>query len=116
MHNLPTTGFLRLPQIISDTTNDDAILLNLVKASHGTSYSKWLPVIWNNQGILTNQLSAHGLQSNNHHNASQELNLLIEPLGWKIVKRVNTKPNESGAWFIVYIEAERIQQLGFDLG
>jgi len=97
------------------TTNDNPILLELLKVCQGTSYSKWLRVVWENQGILTNQLSEHGLQSNNHHNASQELNLRIEPLGYKIFKEVKTKPNESWAWFIRPIDNKPAAQLALDL-
>lgn len=97
------------------TKNDTAILLELVKASHGTNYSKWLPVIWHNQGILTNQLSEHGLQSNNHHNASQVLNLRIEQLGYKIFKEVKTQPNESWAWFIRPLDKRPAAQLALNL-
>lgn len=97
------------------TTKDNPILQKLVKACQGTSYSKWLVVIWENPGILTNQLSEHGLQSNNHHNASQELNLRIEPLGWKIVKQIKTRPNESWAWFIVPVEQCGNAQLALNL-
>jgi len=97
------------------TQKDSAILQELIKASHGTSYSKWLRVVWNNQGILTNQLSEHGLQSNNHHEASQVLNLYIEPLGWKIVKQIKTKPNESWGWFIQPTDKKPAAQLALDL-
>lgn len=97
------------------TTNDKDILQELIKASQGTSYSKWLRVVWNNQGILTNQLSEHGLQSNNHHEASQVLNLYIEPLGYKIIKQIKTKPNESWAWFIQPVDKKRAAQLALDL-
>lgn len=97
------------------TTNDSDILQELIKASHGTNYSKWLRVVWNNQGILTNQLSEHGLQSNNHHVSSQVLNARIEPLGWKIVKQVKTKPNESWAWFVRPIDKKPAAQLALDL-
>lgn len=97
------------------TINDNDIIQNLVKACQGTTYSKWLKVVWENPGILTNQLSAYGLQSNNHHNASQELNLRIEPLGWKIVKQIKTRPNESWAWFIVPVEQSGNTQLALNL-
>ena len=97
------------------TTNNKDTLQELINASQGTSYSKWLSVVWNNQGILTNQLSAHGLQSNNHHNASQELNLRIEPLGYKIVKRIKTTPNESWQWFISPIDKNSPPQLALNL-
>jgi|GEM_PF-5574258 len=95
--------------------NDNAILQELINASHGTSYSKWLRVVWNNQGILTNQLSEHGLQSNNHHNASQILNERIEPLGYKIVKHIKTKPNDSWGWFIRPIDKKPTAQLALNL-
>jgi hypothetical protein len=97
------------------TTKHTDILQELINASQCTSYSKWLRVIWENTGILTNQLSEHGLQSNNHHNASQELNMCIEPLGWQIVKRIKTKPNESWAWFIQPIDDKPAAQLAFNL-
>jgi hypothetical protein len=97
------------------TTNHNAILQELINASQSTSYSKWLRVVWNNQGILTNQLAEHGLQSNNHHEASQVLNLCIEPLGWKIVKQIKTKPNESWAWFIQRIDKKPAAQLALNL-
>lgn len=97
------------------TQKHKAILQELINASQGTSYSKWLRVIWNNPGILTNQLSEHGLQSNNHHNASQELNLRIEPLGWQIVKQIKTKPNESWAWFIQPVDKKSAAQLALNL-
>lgn len=98
------------------TTNNADILQELINASQGTNYSKWLRVVWHNPGILTNQLSEHGLQSNNHHNADQKLNPCIEPLGWKIVKQVKTKPNESWAWFIQPIDNKPAAQLAFNLG
>lgn len=98
------------------TQKDKDILQELISASQGTNYSKWLRVIWHNQGILTNQLSEHGLQSNNHHNADQKLNTCIEPLGWKIVKQVKTKPNESWAWFIQPIDNKPAAQLALNLG
>lgn len=97
------------------TTNNADILQELINASQGTNYSKWLRVVWHNQGILTNQLSEHGLQSNNHHNADQKLNPRIEPLGWKIVKQVKTKPNESWAWFIQPIDKKSAAQLALNL-
>lgn len=97
------------------TTNNADILQELINASQGTNYSKWLRVVWNNQGVLTNQLSEYGLQSNNHHNADQKLNPCIEPLGWQIVKRVKTKPNESWAWFIQPIDNKPAAQLAFNL-
>jgi hypothetical protein len=97
------------------TTNNTDILQELINASQGTSYSKWLRVVWHNPGILTNQLSEHGLKSNNHHNASQELNLCIEPLGWRIVKQIKTKPNESWAWFIHPIDNKPAAQLALNL-
>lgn len=99
-----------------DTTQkDNAILQELINASQGTSYSKWLRVVWNNQGILTNQLSEHGLQSNNHHVSSQVLNQYIEPLGYKIIKQIKTKPNESWAWFIQPVDKKPAAQLALDL-
>jgi len=97
------------------TQKDNTILQELINASQGTSYSKWLRVVWNNQGILTNQLSEHGLQSNNHHVSSQVLNQYIEPLGWKIVKQIKTQPNESWAWFIRPIDKKPAAQLALDL-
>lgn len=97
------------------TQKDNAILQELINASHGTSYSKWLGVVWNNQGILTNQLSEHGLQSNNHHNASQVLNERIEPLGYKIIKQIKTKPNDSWGWFIQPIDKKPAAQLTLNL-
>ncbi len=97
------------------TQKDNAILQELIKASQGTSYSKWLHVVWNNQGILTNQLSEHGLQSNNHHVSSQVLNQYIEPLGYKIIKQIKTKPNESWAWFIQPVDKKPAAQLALDL-
>jgi len=62
------------------TQKDNAILQELIKASQGTSYSKWLKIVWENQGIPTHEISQHGVDSNNHHNASQRLNPVIEPL------------------------------------
>jgi hypothetical protein len=97
------------------TQKDKDILQELINASQGTNYSKWLRVVWHNQGILTNQLSEHGLRSNNHHNADQKLNPCIEPLGWKIVKQVKTKPNESWAWFIQPIDKKSAAQLALNL-
>lgn len=97
------------------TTKHTNILQELISASQCTSYSIWLRVIWDNPGILTNQLSGYGLKSNNHHNASQELNLRIEPLGWQIMKRIKTKPNESWAWFIQPIDDKPAAQLAFNL-
>ena len=97
------------------TTNDNAILQELINASQGTSYSKWLRVVWNNQGIPTNELSLHGLDSNNHHNASQRLNPLIEPLGWRINKRVKTQHNKSHGWYLEPIDKTPAAQLALDL-
>ena len=97
------------------TKKDNAILQELINASQGTSYSKWLRVVWSNQGIPTDQLSEHGLQSNNHHNASQILNARIEPLGWKIVKQIKTKRNKSWGWFIEPIDKRPAAQLALNL-
>ena len=97
------------------TTNDKDILQELIKASQGTSYSKWLRVVWNNQGIPTDRLSEHGLKSNNHHNASKKLNPRIEPLGWRINKRIKTQQNDSHGWYLEPIDKKPAAQLALDL-
>lgn len=97
------------------TQKDNAILQELINASQGTSYSKWLRVVWNNQGIPTNELSLHGLDSNNHHNASQKLNPRIEPFGWRINKRVKTQRNKSHGWYLEPITVKAEPQLELNL-
>jgi hypothetical protein len=63
-------------------------------------YGKWLIVIADNQGILTHNLSDHGLKSNNAHNMSQYVNPRIIPLRWVVAKTVHTKANESWSWHL----------------
>ncbi len=97
------------------TTNDKDILQELINASHGTSYSKWLQIVWENQGIPTHEISQHGVDSNNHHNASQRLNPRIEPLGWRIIKRVKTQRNKSHGWYLEPITVKAEPQLELNL-
>lgn len=97
------------------TQKDNAILQELINASQGTSYSKWLKIVWENQGIPTHEISQHGVDSNNHHNASQRLNPRIEPLGWRIIKRVKTQRNKSHGWYLEPIDKKPAAQLALDL-
>lgn len=81
-------------------------LLQLIRAASGTGYSGWLKEIAAKQGILTHELPAISKRSNNPADISRKLNARIEPLGWQIVKKVKTKPNESWAWFLLPIDSE----------
>ena len=104
--------------LIGTTINDEEILQKLIDVTQGTFYSQWLRVVWNNPGILTHELVKHGLQSNNHHDCSQKLNQRIEALGYKVIKKINTKPNESWSWFVFSIDLHPAPQLSlaFDSG
>lgn len=81
-------------------------LLQLIRAASGTGYSGWLKEIAAKQGILTHELPAISKRSNNPADISRKLNARIAPLGWRIEKKVNTKPNESWAWFLLPIDSE----------
>ena len=81
-------------------------LLQLIRAASGTGYSSWLKEIAAKQGILTHELPAISKRSNNPADISRKLNARIAPLGWQIVKKVKTKPNESWAWFLLPIDSE----------
>ncbi len=78
----------------------------LKRAAAGTGYSCWITEIANNPGILTHQLPQQSKRSNNPADISRKLNARIEPLGWHIVKRIKTRPNESWAWYLLPIESE----------
>jgi hypothetical protein len=78
----------------------------LKRAAAGTGYSCWITEIANNPGILTHQLPQQSKRSNNPADISRKLNARIEPLGWRIVKRIKTRPNESWAWYLLPIESE----------
>lgn len=78
----------------------------LKRAAAGTGYSCWISVIAEKQGILTHELPSISKPSNNPADISRKLNARIEPLGWHIVKRIKTRPNESWAWYLLPIESE----------
>lgn len=78
----------------------------LKRAAAGTGYSCWITEIANNPGILTHQLPQQSKRSNNPADISRKLNARIAPLGWRIVKRIKTRPNESWAWYLLPIESE----------
>jgi hypothetical protein len=63
-------------------------------------YSNWLKVIDTNDGILTHEMSEHGLKSNNAHNMTQYVNPRIIPLGFVVAKVVHTLPNKSWSWHL----------------
>ena len=81
-------------------------LFQLTRAASGTGYSCWINEIAAKQGILTHELPAISKRSNNPADISRKLNARIAPLGWQIVKKVKTKPNESWAWFLLPIDSE----------
>lgn len=81
-------------------------LFQLTRAASGTGYSCWINEIAFKQGILTHELPAISKRSNNPADISRKLNARIIPLGWQIVKKVKTKPNESWAWFLLPIDSE----------
>ena len=71
-----------------------------------TNLENWLKEIAAKQGILTHELPAISKRSNNPADISRKLNARIAPLGWRIEKKVNTKPNESWAWYLLPIDSE----------
>lgn len=81
-------------------------LFQLTRAASGTGYSCWINEIAFKQGILTHELPAISKRSNNPADISRKLNARIAPLGWRIEKKVKTKPNESWAWFLLPIDSE----------
>jgi hypothetical protein len=111
-------SFINIPMIKSDLCHDlslrgcekrfvpPEILALLTRAASGTGYSCWINEIAAKQGILTHELPAISKRSNNPADISRKLNARIIPLGWRIEKKVNTKPNESWAWFLLPIDSE----------
>ncbi|MHA6962878.1 hypothetical protein [Zobellella denitrificans] len=82
-------------------------ITELLNTCKGIRYYRWLEAVAIKPGILTHELSeVMGLKSNNHHNADQHINPAIEAYGWRIEKRVRTKPNESWGWHLVKIKRE----------
>jgi hypothetical protein len=63
----------------------------------------WARVILDNPGILTHELSNHGLKSNNVHNVTQEINPILFKLGYWVAVYHVSEPNKSWAWKLVSI-------------
>jgi len=68
--------------------------------SYCGKYRSWVIVIKTNDGILTHELSDHGLKSNNAHNMSQFVNPRIIPQGYVVAKIVHTLPSKSWSWHL----------------
>jgi len=89
---------LLMANYTKNTPKKENQMQTLVNNSKG--YGNWLTVIASNEGILTHQLEAFGLKSNNAHNMTQFVNPRIIPLGYVVAKTVHTKPNESWSWHL----------------
>ena len=74
-------------------------------------YHRYLKVIADNQGIVTDQLSKF-IKSNNHADASQRLNEIIIPLGYVIAKFHTGNPCKSWRWYLMSVK--RALKLGID--
>ena len=88
-----------------------AALDNLIQMLSCNKYHRYLKVIADNQGIVTDQLSKF-IKSNNHADASQRLNEIIIPLGWVIAKFHAGNPCKSWRWYLMPVK--RALTLGID--
>lgn len=71
----------------------------LMRVARTPNECRILMLLWENQGILTHELSEKfGCKSNNHHNLTQALNPRLIRLGWVISKYPAGKSSESWRW------------------
>ncbi|WP_133468281.1 hypothetical protein [Paraglaciecola marina] len=67
------------------------------------THKDWIKVILANPCILTDELSKHGLTSNNAHNITQNINPILFKLGYWIAVHDVSSPSKSWAWKLVTI-------------
>jgi hypothetical protein len=90
----------------------NTLINELIKKLRPHHFNRWLNVVYTNQGITTDNLSKHGLKSNNHHDASQHLNEQLIPLGWVIAKFPTEKRQKSWRWYLIPVK--KALTLGID--